>query len=136
MNATATPTAVDYVRGLPPQDKQAVFLALIREIIQVNGEKGLIPVDDEHGLPFGYYVPAEAAAAMADRELPKLSPEQLVALIDSMFKRNVTFTPNHLVFLGHDEMLAKEKGRQDLRKIIDMLKERGYIFEFISHYPR
>ena len=76
MNATATPTAVDYVRGLPPQDKQAVFLALIREIIQVNGEKGLIPVDDEHGLPFGYYVPAEAAAAMADRELPKLSPER------------------------------------------------------------
>ena len=68
--------------------------------------------------------------------LPKLSPEQLVALIDSMFKRNVTFTPNHLVFLGHDEMLAKEKGRQDLRQIIDMLKERGYIFEFISHYPR
>ena len=68
--------------------------------------------------------------------LPKLSPEQLVALIDSMFKRKATFTPNHLVFLGHDEMLAKEKGRKDLRQIIDMLKERGYIFEFISNYPR
>ena len=68
--------------------------------------------------------------------LPKLTPEQLVALIDSMFKRKATFTPNHLVFLGHDEMLAKEKGRQDLRQIIEMLKERGYIFEFISNYPR
>ncbi len=68
--------------------------------------------------------------------LPKHSPTQIVALIDSMFKRNTTFTPNHLVFLGHDEMLAKEKGRQDLREIIDTLKQRGYIFEFISNYPR
>ncbi len=68
--------------------------------------------------------------------LPKRSPTQIVTIIDSMFKQNATFTPNHLVFLGHDEMLAKEKGRQDLRAIIDTLKQRGYIFEFISHYPR
>lgn len=68
--------------------------------------------------------------------LPKQTPAQVVALIDSMFDRNKTFTPNHLVFLGHDEMLAKEKGRQDLREIIETLKQRGYIFEFISNYPR
>lgn len=68
--------------------------------------------------------------------LPKRSPAQIVSLIDSMFKRKATFTPNHLVFLGHDEMLAKEKGRQDLREIIDSLKQRGYVFEFISHYPK
>ncbi len=68
--------------------------------------------------------------------LPKQKPSQIVALIDSMFDRKKTFTPNHLVFLGHDEMLAKEKGRQDLREIIETLKQRGYIFEFISNYPR
>ncbi len=68
--------------------------------------------------------------------LPKRSPEQIVAQIDDMFRRSAMQTPNHLVFLGHDEMLAKEKGRQDLRLMIDMLKERGYIFEFISHYPK
>lgn len=68
--------------------------------------------------------------------LPKRSPEQIVAQIDDMFRHNAMQTPNHLVFLGHDEMLAKEKGREDLRRIIDMLKERNYVFEFISHYPR
>jgi peptidoglycan-N-acetylglucosamine deacetylase len=67
--------------------------------------------------------------------LPKQTPAQIVSLIDGMFTRNQTQIKNHLVFLGHDEMLAKEKGRQDLRQIIDMLKERGYIFEFISNYP-
>ena len=68
--------------------------------------------------------------------LPKQSPAQLVAIIDNLFKFKSSHTPNHVVFLGHDEMLAKEKGRQDLRQIIDMLKERGYIFEFITNYPR
>lgn len=67
--------------------------------------------------------------------LPKQTPAQLVQIIDDMFKFKTSHIPNHVVFLGHDEMLAKEKGRQDLRQIIDMLKERGYIFEFISNYP-
>jgi peptidoglycan-N-acetylglucosamine deacetylase len=67
--------------------------------------------------------------------LPKQTPAQIVSQIDYMFNNNKTQTPNHLVFLGHDEMLVKEKGRQDLRQIIDMLKSRGYIFEFISYYP-
>lgn len=68
--------------------------------------------------------------------LPKQTPAQIVAQIDTMFDRKKTFTLNHLVFLAHDEMLAKEKGRQDLREIIETLKQRGYIFEFISNYPR
>jgi peptidoglycan/xylan/chitin deacetylase (PgdA/CDA1 family) len=68
--------------------------------------------------------------------LPKRTPEQIVAQIEDMFRRKAMTTPNHLVFLGHDEMLIKERGRADLRQMIDMLKERGYIFEFMSHYPR
>jgi peptidoglycan/xylan/chitin deacetylase (PgdA/CDA1 family) len=67
--------------------------------------------------------------------LPKKSPEGFVAMVDDLFRRNAMATPNHLVILGHDEMLIKEKGRQDFRQIVDMLKERGYIFEFISNYP-
>jgi peptidoglycan/xylan/chitin deacetylase (PgdA/CDA1 family) len=67
--------------------------------------------------------------------LPKQSPEKFVADIDLLFNYKSMRKPNHLVLLMHDEMLAKEKGRQDLRKIIDMLKERNYVFEFISHYP-
>jgi peptidoglycan-N-acetylglucosamine deacetylase len=67
--------------------------------------------------------------------LPKKTPENFVAMVDDLFKRNAMATPNHLVILGHDEMLIKEKGRQDFRQIVDMLKARGYIFEFISNYP-
>jgi peptidoglycan-N-acetylglucosamine deacetylase len=67
--------------------------------------------------------------------LPKQSPEQFVNMVDNLFARQAMVIPNHLVILGHDEMLIKEKGREDFRRIIDMLKERGYIFEFISHYP-
>ncbi len=67
--------------------------------------------------------------------LPKVTPEQFVAEVDGMFNRRAMQVPNHLVILGHDEMLVKERGRQDLSKIIDMLKQRGYIFEFISNYP-
>lgn len=67
--------------------------------------------------------------------LPKTSAERFVAQIDTLFARRAMVVPNHLVILGHDEMLQRARGREDLDKIIDMLKERGYIFEFISHYP-
>lgn len=67
--------------------------------------------------------------------LPKITPEQFVSRVDYMFTHKAMQVPNHLVILGHDEMLVKEKGRQDISRIIDMLKDRGYIFEFISHYP-
>jgi peptidoglycan-N-acetylglucosamine deacetylase len=67
--------------------------------------------------------------------IPKVSPETFVAQIDTLFARGRMATPNHLVILAHDEMLAKERGREDLRRILDMLKERNYIFEFMSYYP-
>jgi peptidoglycan-N-acetylglucosamine deacetylase len=67
--------------------------------------------------------------------IPRISAERFVAQIDTLFARGRMETPNHLIVLAHDEMLAKERGRDDLRRIIDMLKERNYIFEFISYYP-
>jgi hypothetical protein len=88
MNATTPETApyagangspqstVDYVKNLPPEDKQAVFLALLREAIAENGDTGLLPVDDEDGKPFGYYVPPKAAAALYRSRGPKLTEEQ------------------------------------------------------------
>jgi peptidoglycan-N-acetylglucosamine deacetylase len=68
--------------------------------------------------------------------LPKETPQQFIARVDDLFKRKAMQVPNHLVILGHDEMLVKERGREDLVRIIDMLKERGYTFEFISNYPQ
>jgi peptidoglycan-N-acetylglucosamine deacetylase len=67
--------------------------------------------------------------------IPRVSPQTFVAQIDTLFARGRMETPNHLIILAHDEMLAKERGRDDLRQIIDMLKERNYIFEFMSYYP-
>jgi hypothetical protein len=67
---------VEYVRALPPEDKQAVFLTLLREALQHNGDRGLLPIDDEDGRPFGYYVPPKAAEELFEQFGPKLSAER------------------------------------------------------------
>ena len=69
-------SAAEYVRALSSEEKQAVFLALLREAIQMNGDSGLLPVEDEDGNPFGYYLPPKAVAARAEALLPKLSQER------------------------------------------------------------
>jgi hypothetical protein len=69
-------SAVEYVRGLPPEDKQAVFLALLREAVAENGDTGLLPVDDEDGKPFGYYVPPKAAGELYRLYGPQLTEEE------------------------------------------------------------
>lgn len=71
-NGSAT-SAVEYVRALPPDEKQAVFLALLREALAENGDTGLLPVDDEDGKPFGYYVPPKAAAEIYKLHGPQLT---------------------------------------------------------------
>ena len=68
--------AVEYARALPPEAKRAVFLALLREAIQVNGDTGVMPVEDEDGNPFGCYLSSRAVAARADQSLPRLSAER------------------------------------------------------------
>ncbi|MBY0513111.1 MAG: hypothetical protein K2P78_04270 [Gemmataceae bacterium] len=81
MSTTAAPAAepksspAEYVRALPPEDKQAVFLALLRELIEINGGgTGLISIDDEDGRPLGYYVPPDAAAAAAAKAWAEIPP--------------------------------------------------------------
>ena len=89
--AGAAPSPVEYVRGLSPEDKQAVFLALLREAIAYNGDAGLLPVEDEDGKAFGYYVPPKAAQELFDRYGPKLTEEdhertrKALASLDSTF---------------------------------------------------
>jgi hypothetical protein len=81
MNGTTTAgppqiSPVEFVKSLPPEAKQAVFLALLREALQYNGDCGLLPIDDESGKPFGYYVPPKAAAELFERNGPKLTEEE------------------------------------------------------------
>ena len=66
---------------------------------------------------------------------PKESPEDMVTKIDDLFKRDMTFTRNHLVVLSHDPMFQKEEGQNALVKLVELLTAKGYILENIRHYP-
>ena len=67
---------VEYVRGLSLEDKGRVLLALLREAMEDNGDAGLMPIEDEDGKPFGYYVPPKAAAELYRLEGPQLTEER------------------------------------------------------------
>ena len=69
---------VEYVRSLSGEDKQAVFLALLREAISMCGDTGRVLIDDENGKPFGHYVPPKAVEA--SELLPDPTPEQAAEL--------------------------------------------------------
>jgi hypothetical protein len=81
MNA-ATVSPVEYVRSLSPEDKEAVFAELLQEVVRLNGGKGLIPIDNPGGEQLGYFISAEAADALAELELPKLTLEREQELRD------------------------------------------------------
>jgi hypothetical protein len=51
--AVAPPSPVEYVSRLSPDDKHAVLLALLREAMALNGDTGLLPVEDEDGRTLG-----------------------------------------------------------------------------------
>jgi len=111
-NTNGTPaSAVEYVRALSPEAKQAVFLALLREVLAMNGDTGVFPVNDEEGKPFGYYVPPKTAAALAEQEVPKLSPEREQELTDR-FGRLHTAVPISQVIADLKEQAARAQTPQ------------------------
>ena len=74
-------SAAEYVRTLSDDDKGHVLIALLRELIEVNGGgKGLIPIDTPEGESLGYYVPPKAAAARFEAYGPKFTPEERAEL--------------------------------------------------------
>ena len=52
---------VEFVRTMSPEDKEDVLVILVRELIDMSGGKGLIPVRSSEGKSLGYFVPPEAA---------------------------------------------------------------------------
>ena len=79
-NGSLTP-AVDYVRTLSDDEKGYVLIALLRELIEVNGGgKGLIPIDTPEGESLGYYVPPKAAQARFEVNGPNLTSERKAEL--------------------------------------------------------
>ena len=65
---------VEFVRTMSPEDKEDVFVALLRELIVMNGGKGLIPVQASDGKSLGYYVPPEAARVRWEHFLAEMPP--------------------------------------------------------------
>ena len=62
--------------------------------------------------------------------------DQLASQIDSMFVHNRTKTTDHLVLLAHDQVYSNSKDSSSLRKLVNILKEKGeYDFAFINSYP-
>jgi len=98
-SANGTPTsAAEYVRSLSDDEKGHVLIALLRELIDVNGGgKGLIPISTQEGESLGYYVPPLAADAEAEAVLPKLSPERRAELDRRLANPGPTLTAQELV---------------------------------------
>jgi hypothetical protein len=80
-----TPSPVEYALRLPAEDKARVFCALLRELIELEGGSGLIPITDADGVWLGYHVPPKAADALFETDGPKVSPERL-AEVEERFR--------------------------------------------------
>jgi hypothetical protein len=109
MNAT-TVSPVEYVRSLSPEDKEAVFAELLQEVVRLNGGKGLIPIDSPGGEQLGYFISAEAADALAELELPKLTPEREQELRDRASRLSTAVPVQQVV------AELKERERQTQRR--------------------
>ena len=67
---------------------------------------------------------------------PVQSFQKMAALIDTMFKKNKTMTPKHIVILMHDNMFRAPKDSVSLVSFIKKLKENPhYQFETLNNYP-
>jgi hypothetical protein len=91
-------SAVDYVRSLSDEDKGHVLIALLRELIAINGGgKGLIPIDTPEGESLGYYVPPKAAAARFEMYGPKFTPEEQAELLERLKNPGPTLTADQVI---------------------------------------
>jgi len=73
-------TAEEVVARLSPELKGDVFVALLRELIRLNGNSCRIPVSTPDGEFVGSFVPAAAEKERYERFLAELSPAARDAL--------------------------------------------------------
>ena len=81
--------------------------------LRENGGKTAAILHDNGYKVYGWDVEWEHSGKTA---APKKSPQAMLAIIDTLFANGSMLTKNHLVFLGHEEMLGSEKARNDLSK--------------------
>lgn len=96
-SSAPTRPPLDFIRRLPPADKQAVFLALLREAVEIHGDSDLMPILDEHGQFFGCYVSPKASSHQFQTLAATLTPqerertEQALANLDRTFEITALF---------------------------------------------
>ena len=99
------PSAVDYVRRLPPEEKHLVLLELLREAVAWNGETGLLAIDEPDGRPFGYFVPPKVAG----EQWAKLAAEMPAGVRESMARpMPAGYDPDDC--LSDEELVALREG--------------------------
>jgi len=109
LSPPAHPADVDvvgYVRGLPDDQQEAVFVAILKAIIADSGGKGYIPVEWE-GEWLGYFVPPAAAQELFDRYGPKLSPERLAEIQHAAANPGRSFTLEEMLEWLNSEEAAR-----------------------------
>lgn len=74
-SATSTrPTALEWVKALPSEDREVVLIELLKELVRTHGDAGRIDVETNDDDYLGFFVPAEAERREAERVLPAVGP--------------------------------------------------------------
>jgi hypothetical protein len=108
----APASAADYVRALSDEEKGHVLIALLRELIEINGGgKGLIPIDTPEGESLGYYVPPKAAAARFEAYGPKFTPEERAELLERLKNPGPTLPADQVIAELRARLAELEKQR-------------------------
>jgi len=68
---------------------------------------------------------------------PIQSVDEIYKQICTMVENNITFTPNNIGVLLHDEMFQKKWEESELKQLIDKLrKNKNFVFEQLRFYPQ
>lgn len=108
--SAAVVPAVDYVRELPPEDQEAIFIYLLKELIRINGGNGLITIGTDRE-QLGYYVPPKAADFLFEKYGPRLTAEQEAEFAERI-KRKDSAVPVEEVLADLKRLKAENQQRQ------------------------
>lgn len=102
---------VGFVRGLPDEQQEAVFVSILKALIADSGGEGLIPIQSD-GEWLGYFVPPAVSDAHFERYGPKLTPEEKARVQRSFENPGRSFTLEEMLELLRQGDSAAPPGRE------------------------
>ena len=76
MSATTAISPVEFVKGLSDEEKEAVLMTIVGEVLALYPNSGAIPLYAADGNVVAFLQTLAGAQAMFDRHGPKLTPEE------------------------------------------------------------